>query len=86
MESLLSDEDKNFPGLHNVIMLFKKFMKGIHHNVSTKRIQNYLDEFCFRFNRKMTLATINNNLLKKMASSKPYKINKKSIELLKNVA
>ena len=32
--------------------LFKNSVRGAHHNVSTKYLQNYLDEYTFRWNRR----------------------------------
>jgi ISXO2-like transposase domain len=86
MQTKLSEDGKNFPELHTVIMLFKKFIKGIHHNVSSARLQNYMDEFCFRFNRKTHIANININLLNRMALAKPYKPHEEPLQTLKNAA
>jgi transposase len=32
--------------------LIKRGLNGVHHSVSRKYLQNYLDEFCFRYNRR----------------------------------
>jgi transposase-like protein len=48
----ISDEDVT-PGVHRVASLFKRMILGTYHGgVSHKRLQEYLDEFIFRFNRK----------------------------------
>jgi hypothetical protein len=38
--------------LHTVISNFKSFMDGTYHGLSKNHIQSYLDEFCYRFNRR----------------------------------
>lgn len=40
------------PWVHIAIMLFRQFVLGTYHGVSRKYLQNYLGEFCFRFNRR----------------------------------
>jgi transposase-like protein len=62
---------KNFPELHTMILNLKTWLKGIHHNVSFARFQDYLNEFTWRFNRRGFIETININMLKKMCNSKP---------------
>jgi hypothetical protein len=44
-------------------MTIKGRLRGIHHKCKGKRIQQYLDEFYFRFNRRGFLDTILNKLL-----------------------
>ena len=40
------------PKVHIVIGNLKKFLNGTYHGVSHKYLQEYLDEFCYRFNRR----------------------------------
>lgn len=44
--------DEWLPLVHLVISNFKRFLIGTFHGVSGKRLQEYLDEFVFRFNRR----------------------------------
>ena len=44
--------DKLLPWVHTVIANAKRQLLGIHHSVSDKYIQNYLDEFCYKLNRR----------------------------------
>lgn len=44
-----SDKGKGFPLMHRQIMMFKAWLRGIHHHCT--HLQRYLDEFCYRFNR-----------------------------------
>ena len=43
---------KKLPLVHLAISLAKTFILGTYHGVSKKHLQNYLDEFCYRFNRR----------------------------------
>ncbi len=44
--------DEWLPLVHLLISNFKRFLMGTFHGVSQKRLQEYLDEFVFRFNRR----------------------------------
>lgn len=42
-----------FPWVNRTISNAKKIMLGIHHNaINEQLLQNYLDEFCYKFNRR----------------------------------
>lgn len=43
---------KIFPWVHTAIGNAKRCINGIHHSVSKKYLQNYLNEFCYKFNRR----------------------------------
>ena len=49
-----SSEGKAFPIVHQQIMNMKGWLRGIHHQCSEKHYQKYLDEYCFRTNRRNT--------------------------------
>ena len=66
-----SDKGKGFPELHTHIMNIKSWIRGIHHKCSATRLQNYLDEFHFRFNRRSFLQSIFDKLLKRMVLNGP---------------
>ena len=40
------------PLVHIMIDTMKKFLNGTFHGVSSRYLQEYLDEFCYRFNRR----------------------------------
>ena len=40
------------PWVHIAIANLKRFLLGTYHGVSSKYLQEYLDEFCYRFNRR----------------------------------
>ena len=67
----LSKMGKGFPKLHTHIMNIKSWLRGIHHKCDSSRLQNYLDEFHFRFNRRSFLDSILEKLLEKAISHQP---------------
>lgn len=45
--------EKVFPWAHTAISNAKRIFDGIHHNNANKKyVQNYLNEFCYKFNRR----------------------------------
>jgi transposase-like protein len=55
--------DEWLPWVHIAIGNLKTFLLGTFHGVSGKYLQEYLDEFCYRFNRRFTEEQIPNRLL-----------------------
>jgi len=50
---IITDYNSEFKGLHNVVSLIKRWILGTFQGkISRKHIQQYLEEFTFRFNRK----------------------------------
>lgn len=43
---------KVFPWVHKTISNAKRLLLGIHHSVNSNYMQNYLDEYCYKFNRR----------------------------------
>lgn len=64
-----SDKGKGFPLMHRQIMMFKTWLRGIHHHCS--HLQRYLDEFCYRFNRLKYPDSLFHNLIKAMVRNAP---------------
>lgn len=46
------DAGKVLPWVHTMIANAKRTMLGVHHMISKKYSQNYLDEFCYKVNRR----------------------------------
>jgi len=44
--------DKVLPWVHTMISIAKRSLLGTHPRVSDKYLQNYLDEYCYRTNRR----------------------------------
>ncbi len=64
------DKGGNFPELHRAIMGMKSWLRGIHHHV--EHLQDYLNEYCYRFNRSFMSDGIFENLMKRMVEHEPY--------------
>ena len=69
-----SNDGENFPDLHIHIMNLKGWLRGIHHHCSKERLQGYLDEYHFRYNRRNNMDTIFHNLIVKMVANDPKRI------------
>lgn len=55
--------DATLPCLSLVISHLKRFFKGTYHHYCRQHIQNYLDEFCYRFNRRLKWYQIASRLI-----------------------
>jgi len=69
-----SNNGKNHPDMHIHIMNLKGWLRGIHHHCSKERLQSYLDEYHFRYNRRNNMDTIFDTLLKRMIKNKPKRL------------
>ncbi len=47
-----TEVSKAFPWVHTAISNAKKKILGLHHQVKNVYMQNYLNEFCYKFNRR----------------------------------
>jgi hypothetical protein len=45
-------KERKKQGVHTAICNFRKILLGIHHGVKSEYLQNYLNEFCYKFNRR----------------------------------
>jgi hypothetical protein len=61
---------KNFPQLHRSIMMFKAWLRGVHHSVHY--LQSYINEYTYRFNRHKMKEGIFENLINRMVSAPPH--------------
>lgn len=50
----LDDKPEHLKWLHVIISNLKTFLNGTYHGVPKKYLQAYIDEFCFRFNRRFS--------------------------------
>lgn len=66
----LSDSGRNFPTIHTLIMNIKCWIRGIHHSISSNHVQKYLDEFCFRLNRRTFVDKMPLFLLNRVSTTK----------------
>lgn len=61
------------PWVHIAISLLKRFLIGTFHGVSEQYLHEYLQEFCYRFNRREWEAQIPHRLLTICIAHKPIK-------------
>lgn len=74
LEQVASDDGKNFKDIHIHIMNIKSWLRGIHHHCSKERIQGYLDEYHFRYNRRQKMGVIFDTLIKRMVKNDPIRL------------
>lgn len=74
IEQRKSEDGKNFPQMHIHIMNIKGWLRGIHHHCSKERMQGYLDEYHFRYNRRNQMDTIFDVLLRRMVKYQPTRL------------
>jgi hypothetical protein len=74
LKQIPSKDGDNFPDLHIHIMNLKGWLRGIHHHCSEERLQGYLDEYHFRYNRRNSMNTIFDTIIKRMVIYEPKRI------------
>ena len=62
------------PMVHLMITNMKTFVNGTFHGVSFKFLQEYLDEFCYRFNRRFWEAELPLRLLNACLTHVPVRL------------
>ncbi len=67
----ISNKGENFKMLHTHIMNIKGWLRGIHHKCSSNRLQSYLNEYHFRFNRRNFMVSIWHKLIEKCMDMQP---------------
>lgn len=72
LKQVASEDGKNFKELHIHIMNIKGWVRGIHHHCSKEHMQNYLDEYHFRHNRRSNMGTIFDVLIRKMVNNSSF--------------
>jgi hypothetical protein len=80
MEHIKSDSWNNFPDIRIHIMNLKGWLRGIHHHCSKERLQGYLDEYHFRYNRRNNMDTIFDTLIKRMVVNEPVRLKTKELD------
>ncbi len=61
---------ENFELIHRFFMGLKSWLRGIYHKVSSEHLQEYLDEYTYRFNRSIFKETIFDKLIQRMIKGK----------------
>ena len=57
------EASKVFPWVHTAISNAKRLLLGVFHRINDKYLQNYLNEYCYRFNRRHMKEVIFDRLL-----------------------
>ncbi len=57
------EDSEHLKWLHTIIGNTKSFINGTFHGLGQKHLQSYLDEFCYRFNRRSFSGELFNRLL-----------------------
>ena len=63
------EDSEHLKWLHTIISNAKAFVEGTFHGLDIKHLQSYLDEFCYRFNRRFHLNELFNRILISCISS-----------------
>lgn len=76
LQTIPSAEGKNFKQLHTQIMMFKIWLRGIHHKCSKQNLYAYLDEYKYRFNKRNMRRWLFNETIRRMMhySPHPYRV------------
>jgi len=62
---------ETFKWIHTIISNAKAFIAGTFHGLGYRHLQSYLNEFCYRFNRRFWEPELFNRLLKACVAAKP---------------
>lgn len=73
-----SQKGKSFKELHQQIMLVKIWLRGIHHKCSPAYLQDYLNEYAFRFNNRNCRRWIFQRLLSNLMHLEPQPFKRKT--------
>lgn len=66
-----SNSGANFLSIHNLILNFKTWIRGTHHHISSAQLKHYLNEYCFRFNRRTWMNKMPIFVLKNVVKNAP---------------
>jgi transposase-like protein len=71
MNQINSEKGQNFSMIHLQIRNFKNWLRGIHSSCKKEHLQSYLDEYCYRFNRRNHRNTILEKIINRCIHHKP---------------
>ena len=77
-----SEAMDKLPWVHIRIGNAKSFIRGTYHGVSHKHLQNYLSEFCYRFNRRFVESQITDRILTACLGTAPFTYAELTLEAL----
>ncbi|MBT9169466.1 MAG: hypothetical protein DDT19_02826 [Syntrophomonadaceae bacterium] len=65
----LKEDSEHLKWLHTIVSNAKAFVAGTFHGLDEKHLQRYLDEFCYRFNRRFFAGELFNRIVSCCLSS-----------------
>ncbi len=65
----LGEDPNHLKWIHTTISNLKAFVTGTFHGLDSRHLQAYLDEFCYRFNRRNFVGQLFNRVLKSCVST-----------------
>ena len=71
LEQILSDGGMNFKMIHIQIRNFKNWLRGVHSYCSKECLQDYINEYFYRFNRRNHRETILDKIISRCVLHKP---------------
>ena len=57
------NDENHLKWLHTIVSNAKAFIAGTYHGLDQKHMQRYLDEFCYRFNRRFFVSELFNRIV-----------------------
>ena len=72
IKKVKSEKGSAFKKLHKQIMLFKNWLRGIHHKCSKEHLHAYLKEYVYRFNNRNKRNYIFHELIARMMNNIPH--------------
>lgn len=72
LQLVKSEKGKTMEQLHIQIMLFKNWLRGIHHKCSKEHLHAYLKEYVFRFNKRNRRKYLFHEIIQRMMNSFPH--------------
>jgi len=71
MRQIKSEKGRNFPMVHQQIRNLKNWLRGVHSYCDKKYLEEYLNEYFFRFNRRNHRQSILSKEIERMANHEP---------------
>lgn len=67
------EDSEHLKWLHTIVSNAKAFIIGTFHGLDKKHLQRYLDEFCYRFNRRFFESELFNRIVNNCITSQKIK-------------
>ena len=74
MRQVPSNDGENFPELYHHFLNIKSWLQGKDRHCSENQLQEYLDEYHFKFNRRKRTGVIFDTLIRRMVQNKPKRL------------